>query len=180
MAEEEKVKKSSGRYVQYDVIDMLDSIQLKPATIWSIFKPIVAFTLPGLAVALTTFFFLDSILVYIVFAGSFVFIGTGILFAVTLAITRLSRDRNTYIFTNFGMRIQSRKEEERKIKWEDISDIEFIGKGEGNAIKRVCTVKTKDKDIVIQLNRFTETTEDTANPDAMIDIIDLYYQDKKK
>ena len=180
MAEEDKVKESSGRYVQYDVIDQLDSVQLKPAKIWEIFKPLLVLTIPGLAVAVITGFFLDTILVYIVFASSFVFIGSGLMFSVVVALTRISRDRKTYIFTNNGMRIQSRKEEERRIKWEEITDIELIGKGEGNRIKRVCIIKTKEEDIVIQLNKFTETTEDTSNPHAMIDIISLYYEDKKK
>ena len=144
MAEE-----NAGTYVQYDVIDMLDSVQLKPVSIWSIFKPLLAFTLPGLAVAIITGFFLDTVLVYIVFAGSFVFIGSGIMFTITLAITGISKDRNSYIFTKDGLRIQSRKDEERCIKWEDISNIELVGKGEGNRIKRVCFIKTKEENIVI-------------------------------
>lgn len=78
------------------------------------------------------------------------------------------------------MRIQSRKGEERQIKWEEISDVEFIGKGEGNRIQRICIVKTNKEDITIRLNKFTETSEDTSNPDAIIDIISLYYEDKKK
>ena len=175
MAEE-----NAGAYIQYDVIDLLDSVQLKPARIWSIFKPLIAFTIPGLAVAIITGFFLDTILVFVVFAGSFVFIGSGVMFTITSVLTRISKDRNTYIFTKNGMRIQSRKREERPIKWEEISDIEFIGKGEGNRIQRICIVRTIEEDITIRLNKFTETTEDTSNPDAMIDIISLFYEDKKK
>lgn len=175
MAEE-----NAGAYIQYDVIDLLDSVQLKPARIWSIFKPLIAFTIPGLAVAIITGFFMDTILVFVVFAGSFVFIGSGVMFTITSVLTRISKDRNTYIFTKNGMRIQSRKREERQIKWEEISDIEFIGKGEGNRIQRICIVRTIEEDITIRLNKFTETTEDTSNPDAMIDIISLFYEDKKK
>lgn len=180
MAEEDRVKDSSARYIQFDVIDLLDSVQLKPAGILSIFKPLMVFTIPGLAVAIITGFFMDTILVYVIFAGSFVFIGSGLMFAIATAITRISKDRNTYIFTKNGMRIQSRKGEERQIKWEEISDVEFIGKGEGNRIQRICIVKTNKEDITIRLNKFTETTEDTSNPDAIIDIISLYYEDKKK
>ena len=180
MAEEDRAQDSSAKYIQYDVIDLLDSVQLKPARIWSIFKPLIAFTIPGLAVAIITGFFLDTILVFVVFAGSFVFIGSGVMFTITSAVTRISRDRNTYIFTKNGMKIQSRKGEERQIKWEEISDVEFIGKGEGNRIQRICIVKTNEEDITIRLNKFTETTEDTSIPDAIIDIMSLYYEDKKK
>ncbi len=37
-----------------------------------------------------------------------------------------------------------------------------------------------EEDITIRLNKFTETTEDTSIPDAIIDIISLFYEDKKK
>ena len=40
MAEEDRAQDSSAKYIQYDVIDLLDSVQLKPARIWSIFKPL--------------------------------------------------------------------------------------------------------------------------------------------
>ena len=175
MAEE-----SAGTYIQYDVIDMLDSVQLKPAKYFEILRPLLYLTLPSFAVTIVTYFYMNSVIVYIAFAGSLVFVATGIMFSVTIAITRISSDRNTYIFTKDGLRIQSRKNEEKRIMWEEIKDIELIGKGEGNRIKRVCIVKTNDQNVVIQLNKFSETTEDTANPDAMIDIISLYYEDKKK
>ena len=180
MVQEERISERSGRYVQYDVIDKLDSVQLKPARIWEIFKPIFAFTIPGLGLAIVTGFFMVNVLMYILFASSLIFILTGIMFSITIAITRTSKDRNIYILTKDGLRIQSNKTEDRRIKWDEITDIELIGKGEGNRIKRICIIRTKGEEIVIQLNRFTETTEDTSNPDAMIDIIDLYYQDKKK
>ena len=67
MAEEDRVKDSSARYIQFDVIDLLDSVQLKPAGILSIFKPLMVFTIPGLAVAIITGFFMDTILVYVIF-----------------------------------------------------------------------------------------------------------------
>jgi len=180
MVQEERISERSGRYVQYDVIDKLDSVQLKPARIWEIFKPIFAFTIPGLGLAIVTGFFMVNVLMYILFASSLIFILTGIMFSITIAITRTSKDRHIYILTKDGLRIQSNKTEDRRIKWDEITDIELIGKGEGNRIKRICIIRTKGEEIVIQLNRFTETTEDTSNPDAMIDIIDLYYQDKKK
>ena len=169
-----------GRYIQYDVIDKLDSVQLEPARIFEIFKPIIVFTIPSLIVVIITYFFMETVIIYIIFAASLIFLLTGIVFSITIGITRMSRDRNTYIFTKNGMRIQSKKGEEKRIKWEEIKDIVLIGKGEGNRIKRECIVKTENEDIIIQLNRFSETTEDTANPDAIIDIISLYYEDKKK
>jgi hypothetical protein len=165
--------------MQKDLLDELDRIQLKPSVFVRILKPTLAFTIPGLIVSIVTSYFIDTVLVYLAFAFGIFFTSVGILFLIIGVVTRMSTDKNVYTFTKSGLVIQSRKGNEKYFRWEEILDIELIGKGEGNRTQRLCIVKTKDDKVVIRINKFYETSEDSYEPDNIIEIISMYYESKK-
>ena len=163
--------------IQSDLFDELDRVQLKPSRFFRIIKPTFAFIIPGIIIAAVTGYFFEAhLLVYLAFIFGIFLAATGMMFFIVLLITRLSTDKNTYTFTKGGFVVESKNEVKKFFPWDEITDVELIGKGEGNRIPRICTVKTKNDEVVIRINKFYEASENTGAPDSIVEIISMYYR----
>ena len=94
---------------------------------------------------------------------------------------RFSKDRNSYIFTNKGLKIESKDGTEKSIPWEQISNVKIKGLYAKDIGARRCEITTSYGDrIIIKLYWFTETTENVMYPQNTAKMIQKYYERMKK
>jgi hypothetical protein len=160
--------------------DKLDIINLEPQTLVKVLKWPVILCIPSTTAIILTIIFYFGIgsIILIMVEGFFLLIGLTI---IGFDRKRISRDKNTYTFTNKELIIKTKKGTENTISWEQISKFKIRGlyaKSLGS-IKSEITTSYGDR-IIIKLYCFNETIENIRDPHKIAKMIQKYYERMKK
>ena len=163
-----------------DAEDKLDVITLEPQTFGKVMKWPVFFCTPSLIAFIITIIFYFGIgsIILMMVEGFFFLIG---FVSYGYDRKRISKDRNTYTFTNKGLKIKAKDEVEKRITWEQISEFKIRGLYAKNLGSTRCELTTSSGDVItIKLYCFNETTENVKHPHKTAKMIQKYYERMKK
>ena len=163
-----------------DTEDKLDVIKLSPQTLGKVTKWPIILCVPSTAAIILTIIFYFGIgsIILLMVEGFFFLIGLTI---IGFDRKRISKDKNTYTFTNKGLKINAKDGTENDITWEQISDVKIKGLYAKNLGSIRCEVTTSYGDrLIIKLYSFNETTENVKDPHKLAKIIQKYYERMNK
>ncbi|MCG3216787.1 MAG: hypothetical protein KAS63_08705 [Candidatus Heimdallarchaeota archaeon] len=170
----ENTEESSSDF-KTDLLDELDILKLVPETARrALFYPIMFFVI-SIGFITGIFFFLDDILwVFFLFLGFFFLVTSLGIFRIERR--KISRDRNTYIFSRDGLIIIAKNGSEKTIPWSQISDLEILNLHAKSVVARRCIISSIEGQINIKINCFKEVTEDIMYPNPIAEAIEKYYE----
>ncbi len=163
-----------------DTEDKLDVIKLEPQTIRKVTKWPLIFIIPSIIAIIITIVFYEGVeYAILLMVESFFFLVGLLVFSVERK--RFSSDKNTYTFTNEGLKIESKAGTDKFTPWEQISNIKIKGLYSKDVGAKRCEITTSYGDrIIIKLNWFIETTEDVMYPHITAKMIQKYYDRMKE
>ncbi len=160
--------------------DKLDVIKLEPQTLGKVTKWPIILCFPSTTTIILTivFYFGIGSIILMMVEGFFLLVGLTIF---GYDRKRISRDKNTYIFTNKGLKIVAKDNTEKSIAWEQISKFKIKGLYAKELGSIRCEITTSYGDrIIIKLYCFNETTEDVKSPHKTAKMIQKFYERMNK
>ncbi len=181
-SEEPEQTESFGEFTS-NLLIALDTLELAPDSLWTIIRPTLYFSIPGLIGTILGYWLMvkdeGTIWEYLLLAFSVFFLATGIMFVI-VGLTQLSSNRRRYTFTKAGLTIKPLFDEKRFISWEEMSSLEIEGKDQSIRKKKKCVIKIEEEEIVINIRGLYEPSSKSRNHDNILEAIEKYYQRMKK
>ncbi|MHA1197854.1 MAG: hypothetical protein ACTSQF_00655 [Candidatus Heimdallarchaeaceae archaeon] len=166
-----------------DLLADLDVIELVPENLWTVIRPTLYFSIPGVAGAILGYWLMTkdadaTVWEYLLLVVGVFFIGCGILFSIVGLVT-FPRARTEYSFTNQGLTIKPRFDDKKFVAWKEMDSLEVEGTGQGYAKRMKCIIRTSEELIEIKVRGYYEPSSKSRNSGKILDSIKQYYERMK-
>ena len=165
-----------------NLLDEFDAIELVPENLWTITRPTLYFSLPGIAVTFLGYWLLitedSKIWEYLLLVLGIFFAACGLMYFI-VGLTQLFGEKTRYTFTNQGITIKPESDEEKLVSWKEIDSLKIEGQGQGYAKKMKITIRIKREVIVIPMKGYYEPSSKSRDTKKIMASIKQYYERMK-
>ncbi|MCE7742121.1 MAG: hypothetical protein GOP50_06650, partial [Candidatus Heimdallarchaeota archaeon] len=134
MSSEQQNETESFDDFKSNLLADLDALELVPENLWTIIRPTLYFSIPGLAATILGYWLMTkdegTVWEYLLLAVGVFFFGCGILFTI-VGLTQFPSERTRYSFTNQGFTIKPKFDDKRFISWKQMDSLEIVGADQG-------------------------------------------------
>ncbi len=165
-----------------ELLDDLDTIDLVPENLWTIIRPTLYFSLPGIAGTILGYWLMTkdeaTVWEYFLLVLGVFFLGCGILFSL-VGFIQFPRNRTRYSFTNQGFTIKPRTGDKEFVSWKQMDSLEIEGEDHGYKKKMNFTIRTSKEVYIIPLRGYYEPSSKSRNTGGILKSIKKYYERMK-
>ena len=165
-----------------NLLDEFDAIELVPENLWTITRPTLYFSLPGIAATFLGYWLLITedakIWEYLFLVVGVFFAACGLMFFI-VGLTQLLGEKTRYTFTNQGLTIKPQEGDEELITWKEMDSLKIEGQDQGYAKKMKITIRVKRRLIIIPMKGYYEPTSKSRDSKRIMASVQQYYERMK-
>jgi len=165
-----------------NLLDEFDAIELVPENLWTITRPTLYFSLPGIAATILGYWLLTTedakVWEYFFLVIGIFFAACGLMFFI-VGLTQLMGEKTRYTLTNQGLTIKPTSGDEEFFSWKDMDSLKIEGQDQGYAKKMKITIRIKRRLIVIPMKGYYEPASKSRNTKEIMASIQQYYERMK-
>jgi hypothetical protein len=160
----------------------LDALELVPETLWTIIRPTLYFSIPGIVGFILGYWLIikdqATFWEYLLLVVGGFFLACGIMFTIVGLVT-YPRNNSSYSFTNQGLTIKPKSAESEFVSWKDMNSLKIEGENQGYQKKMKVIIRKGREIIVIPIRGHYELSTKSRNGPVILKSIKKYYERMK-